>query len=119
MGIIIYVIPTREPCLFIQMLAKHIGVEMNVKALDYDKQDHMSASYKKNEEFSLKLENQHGESRKVKATKVSSKIRQKRHPARFKKRRLLTYEKSARFFEFWKDFCKANFYRSFCANESK
>lgn len=47
MGIDIYVIPTREPCLFIQMLAKHIGVEINVKALDYDKQDHMSASYTK------------------------------------------------------------------------
>ncbi|XP_077533042.1 glutathione S-transferase 1-like [Haemaphysalis longicornis] len=47
MSIDIYAIPTREPCLFIQMLAKHIGVELNVKALDYDKQDHMSPSYSK------------------------------------------------------------------------
>ncbi|XP_065286679.1 glutathione S-transferase 1-like [Dermacentor albipictus] len=47
MTIELYAIVTREPCFFIRMLAKQIGIEVKLKALDYDKQEHLSAEYAK------------------------------------------------------------------------
>ncbi|XP_075744208.1 uncharacterized protein LOC142802999 [Rhipicephalus microplus] len=37
----------REPCFFIRMLAKHIGVELELKALEYDKDGRLPAEYAK------------------------------------------------------------------------
>ncbi|KAH7959820.1 hypothetical protein HPB49_014044 [Dermacentor silvarum] len=47
MTIELYAIETREPCIFIRMLANHIGIDVKLKALDYDKQEHLSAEYAK------------------------------------------------------------------------
>ncbi|XP_077507971.1 glutathione S-transferase 1-1-like [Amblyomma americanum] len=45
MAIDLYLVITREPCIFIRMLAKHIGVEVNLKLLTYDDQGRLPADY--------------------------------------------------------------------------
>ncbi|XP_037268619.2 glutathione S-transferase 1-1 [Rhipicephalus microplus] len=47
MTIELYAVVTREPCFFIRMLAKHIGVELELKALEYDKDGRLPAEYAK------------------------------------------------------------------------
>ncbi|XP_037514401.1 glutathione S-transferase 1-like [Rhipicephalus sanguineus] len=47
MTIELHAVVTREPCFFIRMLAKHIGVELELKALNYDKEGRLPAEYAK------------------------------------------------------------------------
>uniref|UniRef100_G3MQM9 Glutathione S-transferase n=1 Tax=Amblyomma maculatum TaxID=34609 RepID=G3MQM9_AMBMU len=47
MAIDLYLVMTREPCVFIRMLAKHIGVEVNLKPMTYDDQGRLPADYSK------------------------------------------------------------------------
>ncbi|XP_075746559.1 glutathione S-transferase D7-like isoform X1 [Rhipicephalus microplus] len=47
MTIELYAVVPREPCFFIRMLAKHLGVELDLKALEYDKDGCLPAEYAK------------------------------------------------------------------------
>ncbi|KAH6931968.1 hypothetical protein HPB50_001858 [Hyalomma asiaticum] len=47
MTIELYAVVTREPCTFIRMLAKHIGIEFELQSLSYDERGRLPAEYSK------------------------------------------------------------------------
>ncbi|KAH9377833.1 hypothetical protein HPB48_006506 [Haemaphysalis longicornis] len=47
MPVDLYLFAGSAPCTFVQMVAKHIGVDLNLKELDFLRREHESAEFTK------------------------------------------------------------------------